>query len=919
MLTFPEIGAAVLFPPYAVLTAALLIAPIRWWGLLIVAAAAGNFIPHNNFEQSLSFVALSEVANVTRALVAAGGIRLLCGRNIELGTLRGMAVFLAFAGLLGPLAGALIGAADVVLHNPGASVGLTFRAWLMSNVLTGITLLPLLFVAATRGIEWKGLTALRTLEAAALAAGLLWVGIRVLAQPPEDLPSLAPYEPLPLVLWAAVRFGLTGTVGALSALTIAAIHGAIHGAGPFATQSPAVNLIQLQSFLITLNIPLLLLAAVMQERAQAARALQRSQSQYRSVVEDQTELICRYLPDGTLTFVNDAYCRYFGRAPDELVGSTWWQFLPAADQEAARRLLNSIKADNPVASWEHSVLSPGGETRWQHWTDRGFFDLSGAVVEFQSVGRDVTRRKRAEEAERELAAKRQTEIILRESEERFRLLADIAPVLIWMSGLENQGIHFNRKWLAFTGRALEEELGAGWIESIHPDDRERCTMVCNAAFRLREPMIVQFRLRRNDGEYRWMLDNGIPYTDADGAFKGYIGTCVDFTEQRDAEEAMEQSARRKDEFLAMLGHELRNPLAPIGLAVDLLHKQGSDEESVAWARDVVTRQLRQLSRLVDDLLDVSRISRGTIQLNESTVDFADIVADAVETSRPLITAHNHELLLDIESCALPVRGDPARLVQVVSNLLNNAAKYTEVGGRISVRVRQCDQRVELDVIDTGVGIPAHQLDEIFEMFRQVDNGSGDSKGGLGIGLTLVKNLVEMHGGTIEARSAGPGQGSEFTVRLPCAPVEVGAQDNAEALAVSGPPAPAVRRRILIVDDNTDAAAGLDLILRYHEHEVAVVHDGPAALAAAERFDPEIVLLDIGLPGMSGLEVARRLKARSGGDGPLLVATTGYGQAEDRHRAAEAGFDYHLTKPIDLEFLVSLITQGPPVRDAPSRR
>ena len=304
------------------------------------------------------------------------------------------------------------------------------------------------------------------------------MGIRVLAQPPEDLPSLAPYEPLPLVLWAAVRFGLTGTVGALSALTIAAIHGAIHGAGPFATQSPAVNLIQLQSFLITLNIPLLLLAAVMQERAQAARALQRSQSQYRSVVEDQTELICRYLPDGTLTFVNDAYCRYFGRARDELVGSTWWQFLPAADQAAARRLLNSITADNPVASWEHSVLSPGGETRWQHWTDRGFFDLSGAVVEFQSVGRDVTRRKRAEEAERELAAKRQAEGVLRASEAalsvagRYRAGADLDVRRRQRSGVFQQAVvRFHRP---VTRRRSSAPAGSSRSIPTTVIDAQRC-------------------------------------------------------------------------------------------------------------------------------------------------------------------------------------------------------------------------------------------------------------------------------------------------------------------------------------------------------------------------------------------------------------------------------------------------------------
>ena len=920
-LVFPEIETAVLFPPYAVLTAALLLAPIRWWGLLIAAAAAGNFAPHHAFEQSISFVAIAEVANITRALVAAGGIRFLAsrtgdpsgGRSSKLDALPAMAVFILFAGLVGPMAGALVGAADVVLHRADAAFWLAFRAWLLSNVLTGLTLLPLILVVATYPFGSRRISGMRLVEAAALAFCVVAVVIDVLMQTPNDGLSLAPYQPLPFLFWAAVRFGPAGTIAALSAVSVPMIYASIEGTGPFVGQAPGANLLQLQSFLITLNGPFLLLAAVVQERATAARALAQSRSHYRSIVEDQTEAICRYTADGTFTFVNDACCRQLARPRESLLGKTIWEFMPENDHDAIRDFLASITADHPVATLEHSVVTSDGETVWYQWTTRGFFDEDGRVVELQAVGRDVTEQKRAEEAQRELEARRQAEIALRASEERFRLLADNAPVLIWMAGLDNEATHFNKTWLDFTGRSLDDELGFGWAESIHPDDRERCIETCNAAFAQRAPLTMQFRLRRHDGEYRWLLDNGIPHVDADGTFKGYIGTCVDITEQRMAEEVLEEAARRKDEFLAMLGHELRNPLAPIGLAVEILRMRPADDESVGWARQALTRQLSLLSRLVDDLLDVSRISRGTIRLNDAAIDFADVVADAVETSRPLIAARGHVLLLDVPTEPLPMRGDSARLVQVISNLLNNAARYTDPGGRIGLSVHRVDDRVELRVSDSGVGIPAERLSEIFEMFRQVDDHSEGSKGGLGIGLTLVKKIVELHGGTIEARSPGAGLGSEFIVTLPCA--AAGAADGARAEAVAaGAAAPAEgaeHKRILIVDDNVDAATGLELILRHHGHAVDVVHDGPAALAAAARFDPEVVLLDIGLPGMSGLEVARRLKASPSRSAPLLIATTGFGQARDRRRAAEAGFDHHLTKPIDLALLMSLIEHAEP--------
>jgi CheY-like chemotaxis protein/two-component sensor histidine kinase len=376
---------------------------------------------------------------------------------------------------------------------------------------------------------------------------------------------------------------------------------------------------------------------------------------------------------------------------------------------------------------------------------------------------------------------------------------------------------------------------------------------------------------------------------------------VDITSRKLAEEELEQAGRRKDEFLAMLGHELRNPLAPIGMAVEVLRNQGPDDDSVAWARDVIARQLRQLTRLVDDLLDVSRITRGKVTLLLTPLDVASVVAQAVETSRPLIESRGHQLTTHVPADSPWVRGDVVRLGQVLANLLNNAAKYTPPGGRIRMTVSHRDSHVTLTVADSGRGLPADALDRVFDLFWQLDSRDHAQRG-LGIGLTLVKRLVELHGGVIEARSDGPGRGSEFVVRLPA----LAAQGEAPAVATRAATRSHLgRHRILVVDDNVDAAEALARILQLQNQEVSVAHDGEAALRVAGATQPEIVFLDLGLPTMGGLEVAQRLRTGSHAR-PLLVATTGFGGPEDRRRTAEAGFDHHLVKPIDPQVLRALL-------------
>jgi signal transduction histidine kinase/DNA-binding response OmpR family regulator len=377
---------------------------------------------------------------------------------------------------------------------------------------------------------------------------------------------------------------------------------------------------------------------------------------------------------------------------------------------------------------------------------------------------------------------------------------------------------------------------------------------------------------------------------------------------------IQDADRRKDEFLAMLAHELRNPLAPIRNAVGILRQPAADPAAVTWSREVIDRQVQQVVRLVDDLLDVSRITRGKITIQPTLVDAAALVAGAVETSGPLIAARKHRLTTDLPPEPLWVNADPTRLAQVLANLLNNAAKYTPEGGAVSLTAVREDGEVVFRVKDTGVGIPHGMLGSVFEPFTQLDRTLDRAQGGLGIGLTLVKRLVELHGGRVEAHSAGPGHGSEFVVRLPAAvppgdrhPVAAHAPGtNGEAARGNRP------LRVYVVDDNQDAATSLAVLLQTGGYDVHVFFDGAAVLAAWDEATADVTLLDIGLPGMDGYAVARALRCRPGGDRLLLVAVTGYGQESDQRRALDAGFDQHLVKPVDPEQVLRLLAGRAPV-------
>jgi CheY-like chemotaxis protein len=372
-----------------------------------------------------------------------------------------------------------------------------------------------------------------------------------------------------------------------------------------------------------------------------------------------------------------------------------------------------------------------------------------------------------------------------------------------------------------------------------------------------------------------------------------VGNVFDVTEQKRVEQALAEANRRKDEFLSMLAHELRNPLAPIRNAVALMRLQSARSPEFTGVCELLDRNVLQLVRLVDDLLDVSRISHGKIRVERNQVDIRAVIEQAVEISKPLLDARSHRLTVHGMEAPVRVLGDLTRLTQVVANLLNNAAKYTDPGGQVAVYVDRVDAEAVIRVRDTGIGLPADKLESVFEPFTQMEPTRERSEGGLGIGLTLARRLVELHGGRLSASSEGPGLGSEFTVRLPMA-------SNAATPDPEAPAASQTPRRVLVADDNVDAAEKLARLVRGQGHEVRVAHNGPAALKAADSFQPELIVLDVGLPEMNGYEVARRLRRQPGLAAATLVAISTNGQCDDGSRCRDAGFDRHLVKPVDAE-------------------
>jgi PAS domain S-box-containing protein len=451
------------------------------------------------------------------------------------------------------------------------------------------------------------------------------------------------------------------------------------------------------------------------------------------------------------------------------------------------------------------------------------------------------------------------------------------------------------------GYRAEEAVGRPITIVIPPDrlDEER-RILANILRGERMTHFETVRMTRDGRRFHVSLTIS-PIRDGSGRIVGASKVARDISAQKKAEQDLRDADRRKDEFLAMLAHELRNPLAPIRNSLTLLEIAGQADPTIERVRGILERQVGHMVRLVDDLMEVSRITRGTIELRRERLNLADAIRGALETSEPLIRRAALDAALELPPQALYVDADPVRLTQIISNLLNNAAKYSDRSRRVVLTARGEGGEAVVSIRDFGIGIPADMLERVFDMFAQVQSPGRGGQGGLGIGLTLVRSLVQMHGGSIAATSEGAGKGSTFTFRLPLVEAPARRPERPIRRAARG-----LSLRVLVVDDNRDAADSMGLVLARAGAEVEVVHDGTTALDRVELFHPALVLLDIGMPGMDGYEVARRIRARPALQGIQLVALTGWGQAEDRLRSREAGFDHHLIKPAGIDELCALL-------------
>jgi PAS domain S-box-containing protein len=501
-----------------------------------------------------------------------------------------------------------------------------------------------------------------------------------------------------------------------------------------------------------------------------------------------------------------------------------------------------------------------------------------------------------------------SEAALQESEAKFRIITNAMPQMVWSTLPDGYHDYYNQRWYEFTGMPEGSTDGDAWNGIFHPEDQERAWALWQHCLRTGDPYEIQYRLRHRSGEYRWTLGRALPIFNDAGKIIRWMGTCTDIHDQKAAEERLKEADVRKDEFLAMLAHELRNPLAPISAAAQLLQIGALNEARVRQTSQIIGRQVHHLTSLVDDLLDVSRVTRGLVELDSAQVDIGHVVADAIEQVTPLVRARHHQLGVQLTPDAPLVMGDKKRLVQVLVNLLNNAAKYTPEGGQLLLATEVRDAEVLIRVTDNGIGMAPELVARAFDMFAQAERSPDRSSGGLGLGLALVKSLVNLHHGTVSCDSAGLGKGSTFTVGLPRLIAE--ARDKA-AQASAPPHERTAPLRILVVDDNVDAANTLSMLLEAGGHEVRTAYGARAALELAGIEAPQICILDIGLPEMDGNALAQRLRAMPQTAGAVLVAVTGYGQENDRQQTLAAGFDHHLVKPVDAGELAAILARVRP--------
>jgi PAS domain S-box-containing protein len=644
----------------------------------------------------------------------------------------------------------------------------------------------------------------------------------------------------------------------------------------------------------------------------------REANQLRLLVQTATDYAIFVLdPEGHIATWNPGAERIKGYRADEIIGQHFSRFYPqeAVDRRWPQHELEVAKREGRFED-EGWRLKKDGSQFWANVVITALRDETGRLVGFSKITRDLTERRRAEENARALLleetarkAAEQNARIVEEQRERLHVTLESIGDAVISTDAGGRVTFLNPVAQRLTGWDLQDAEGQPLEEVFQIINESTRRAVENPGVHaLQHGSIVGLAnhtllLNRKGGETP-IDDSAAPMRDSAGRVIGVVLVFRDITEQKLAEQALRDADRRKDEFLATLAHELRNPLAPIRNSLQILKLPRVDMATALRTTEVMERQVQHLIRLVDDLLDVSRVMRGRIELRKERIELSAIIARAVEITQPLIESQGHHFETKVLPQSLLLNADPIRLAQVIGNLLTNAAKYTEPNGQIWLTAQREGSEAVVRIRDNGIGIAPDMLPHVFELFVQADHATTRSQGGLGIGLTLARTLVELHEGSVSARSDGLGKGAEFIVRLPIVDSE---KDQAEEVEDAHPPAASTGYRLLVVDDNRDAAESLAVLLRFQGHEVRVVDNGAEALELMKTYAPVMIFLDLGMPGMDGYEVARRIRQQSPSPRVVLAALTGWGQEDDRRRSREAGFDHHVVKPMEPKVLEQLLS------------
>jgi PAS domain S-box-containing protein len=745
-----------------------------------------------------------------------------------------------------------------------------------------------------------------TAAALALAALVGAVALRWLLDPllGDSLPLVTLFGAVAIAVW------IGGPLPAIAVTLlgyIACTYLFIPPRGELGLDTPA-NLVGLAAYLFTCSLIIAFGYAARRAQGSASERGELLRVTLRSIGDG----VITTDPAGRVTYLNDVAAALTGWAPAEAQAQSLERVFQIISEDTREPVMNpamrALREGVVVGLANHTLLvDKAGNERAIDDSAAPIRDAQGNVAGCVLIFRDVTQQRSLErEKARQLVAARMLASIVESSEDAIISKSLDGIIQSWNAAAER-----------LFGHTAAEVVGRH-ISLVIPPDRiaEEDHIISSIRAGRRIEHFETERVRR-DGKRIHVSLTISPIKDEAGVITGASKIVRDITARKLAEaerdrlaedlrklaQDLREADRRKNEFLATLAHELRNPLAPLSNMLEVLKRSAGDAATMQRARETIERQLRQLVRLVDDLLDLNRVTHSRLELRIAEVELASVVQHAVEASQPLADAADHRLRLQLPDEPIVLRADPARLAQVFGNLLNNAYKYTPPRGMVWLTAQRHGEEVVVSVRDSGVGIAAEELDKVFDMFTQLSPSLLPSQGGLGIGLTLVRQLVAMHGGSVEARSAGPGQGSEFLVRLPVLPRSSGARPLAPLPDVQ--PA-SQRRRVLVVDDNQDAAVSLTMLLQLLGHETYVAHDGIEALETIEQQRPDVALIDIGLPKLSGHDVCRRVRAESWGQDILLIALTGWGQDEDRRRSQEAGFDGHLVKPVDHAALAQVL-------------